>query len=181
MTPETIVESLSINGLNSFCESAGILVEKAVIKPLDGGKNNRVYRVDSPGGRYLFKVYAPPGLKKRNRLQTEYRFLALLQAHRIAGVPEPVACDHAENMALYTFIEGKKVARQAAGQDDIDAAMDFLTRINLPHIRQAAEALPIGEAAEACFSRQDHFNCVDLRLARLTALKPEASVDEGAK
>ncbi len=42
---------------------------------LDGGGNNRVYAVDTAGGRYLAKAYFSDAADTRDRLGAEYRFL----------------------------------------------------------------------------------------------------------
>src|SRR5260370_34636771 len=57
------------------------------LQPLDGARNNRVYRWSAPGGAVCVKVYK---VDDRRRADREWHALSLLAAHRIEGVPRPL-------------------------------------------------------------------------------------------
>jgi len=136
---------------------------------LAGGKNNQVYRVDTETGRPLvLKRYFSDPRDQRDRLAAEWRFLEAASARGIRCVPAPLACDAASHAALYSFVEGRKLAAAELKPAHIDAAVDFVLAVNAPPRTELAPA------SEACFSLAEHVATVERRVARLAVLDPAA-------
>ncbi|MGD0476327.1 MAG: aminoglycoside phosphotransferase family protein [Candidatus Velthaea sp.] len=136
--------------------------------------NNRIYHVRTANAQYALKVYAhgPTGLA---RLDREYEALRFLDGTGAAGyVARPIAVDRAGGFALYEWIAGTPLA--AYGEDDVDAALDFLRRLHGSRLDHGALRLP--EAMEACVSGAALLRHVCGRIERLreaTAAEPGAA------
>jgi hypothetical protein len=138
---------------------------------LDGGKNNQVYRVETEAGDpVVLKHYFSDPRDPRDRLAAEWGFLRHTWACGVRAVPEPLANDAAARAGLYGFVPGRKLRASEVKQEHIDAAIDFVLAVN------AAPRTPeaLAPASEACFSLADHIATVERRLARLSALDPDA-------
>ena len=148
---------------------------------LKGGKNNRVCKLSNRDKIYVLKVYAPPGLKNRNRLKSEYEFLLLARNGGVKNVPEPVYYNGENNLALYSYIQGHKPAKKDADGKGVRAAIQFVKKLNTPEIREAAVLSKMGQASEACPTLNDHFEAVDCRIERLNAFQARDRLDEEAR
>lgn len=137
------------------------------IKPVSGGRNNRVYRVRLTDGRCLaLKKYFHSPEDPRDRLRTEFSTLRFLWENGINYVPEPVACDRESGIALYRWIEGEKVADPAAG--DIDRVVDFLSA--LKRLAGCPAAASLRPASEACLCADELIAQVEARFERLSCV-----------
>ncbi len=157
-------------------EEESLLVESGfqplfVAEQIKAGRNNQVYRLDDRAGRsVVLKRYFHHPNDSRDRLDHEWRFLAV--AHRNAPdfVPNPIAYSRTERFALLEFVEGS-VYRKAVSDQDVRQAIQFVTRL---HSNPPLEsALPI--AADACFSMSGHVELLRKRIERLESL-PENSL-----
>ncbi|MBI5520266.1 MAG: hypothetical protein HY916_09415 [Desulfovibrio sp.] len=125
-----------------------------------GGRNSRVYRVRTAGGKtYAGKHYHLHQDDPRDRLGAEWRALSLLAAQpRLAPfVARPVDKDPARGLALYSFLPGVQAsttpATPAQAEADMDACLEFLDGLRtLSGQLQAEAAARIPPASEACFS-----------------------------
>jgi hypothetical protein len=144
--------------------SAGLSGEFS-LNPISGGRNNRVFRLQTRGRRLLLKWYFFHPRDKRDRLQTEFSFCQFLWSRGLRNLPQPIACLNEKQIALYGYIEGRQLSADEIGQRHIDAALDFYHAINRHHADQDAVDLP--DASEACFRIEDHLDCVRQRLTRL--------------
>jgi hypothetical protein len=140
----------------------------ALDRIVGGGHNSRIWRVQSATGVFALKQYPPRGNDGRDRLSTEVGALRLLERHRIGTVPRVVGVDDQRGYALLSWIDGSDVAD--IGDDDIDAAVEFLGAVHNLRTRPCAAAQPL--AAEACLSGREIQRQVEERLARLRSLSP---------
>jgi hypothetical protein len=153
------------------------------LQPIAGGANNRVYRVETPSGPALLKAYFRHPADPRDRLGTEFGFLAFAWAHGVRSVPRPLARDDREALGLYEWIEGRHLTEADVGREAVQAAADLAGEVN--HHRDRPEAARLGPASEACFTLTAHLALVDRRLERLAAVEePEVrafALDELAR
>lgn len=121
-----------------------------------GGRNSRVYRVQTDSGRvFAGKHYHLHQDDPRDRLGAEWRALALLSADaRLAPfVARPVAKEPGQGLALYSFLSGAQASTTPATKDDMDACLEFLDALRgLSGSLDADAAQRIPPASEACFS-----------------------------
>jgi hypothetical protein len=140
-----------------------------VVRPLPGGANNRVYRIDTERGPFLGKVYFRDSRDPRDRLGAETAFLELARQRVPARVPRLLASDLGSGTALLEFIRGRKLAPGEVTWSRVAEAVSFFAGLNRDRRSPAARRLPKG--SEACFSLNAHLDCVERRLDRLRALK----------
>jgi hypothetical protein len=140
-------------------------VLRSVRPAQSGGGNNRLFRVETEDGRvYALKAYPHQQSDPRDRLVAEFTALEFMRRHGMTQVPKPIAKDAETGFALYEWIAGEQVAPSVAA---IDAAVAFIR--NLHELDDAADAVSIGPASEACFSAQSIVDQVRSRLAALQA------------
>ncbi|HYD70488.1 hypothetical protein [Azospirillum sp.] len=127
------------------------------------GGNSRVYRMDTPGGRFALKLYPDTAGDPRDRLGTEWAALAFLARHGDRRAPRALAADRERRVALYEWIDGRPV--EAPLPDDIDAALAFAGTLHRLRRAEGAAALPL--ASEACLSLAELAGQIERRLDRL--------------
>lgn len=142
---------------------------------LDGGRNNRVYRVETDGEPLILKLYHADPRDPRDRLDHEWRFLRHAQARGVDATPAPLARDHQAYAGLYSFAPGRKLAAEEIGADQMNKALAFILALNPP----PAEGLP--RASESCFSIAEHLATVDRRVDRLARLDAQAPLRDEAE
>ncbi|MEP2640025.1 phosphotransferase [Roseobacter sp.] len=139
------------------------------LRPLSGGKNNKVMRVEqADGGSAILKLYFRDARDPRDRFGAEWRFLSFADAQNIPGAPRPLACDTTAGAALYTELPGTKREPGLVTPRDVAAAMTFIISLNR-HVDPA----DFPPASEACFSLAEHLETVARRVARLLTLNPK--------
>lgn len=147
------------------------LAEPVSVERLAGGKNNRVFAVSHADGlSRILKSYNRSTDDPRDRLGTEWRFLAYARARGIEAVPAPLAIDPEAGAALYSRLPGTKLAPGAVEGRHLAAALDFIVALN----EAPRELSGLAPGSEACFSLADHILTVERRVARLAMLDPEA-------
>jgi hypothetical protein len=138
---------------------------------LPGGRNNKVFLLQSGGKNLLLKSYFQHPADLRDRLGTEFDFLRFAWQNGLRQVPEPLACDPACGLALYEFIEGKHFSRaKDIKPRHLRAALDFIRALNAPARKNSPAARSLPTASEACFSIESHLACVERRLSRVKSL-----------
>ena len=147
------------------------------IQEFPGGRNNRVFRVETQKGEGLLKLYFRDPSDSRDRLGHEYGFLEACRGVGIEALPKPLAKDSENGAALYEFIKGSRV--EAAGSTEILLAAQFIEKINQHRENKMFRALP--NAAEACFSLKEHVGSVDRRIDRLTQMESASPLDREAR
>ena len=166
--PEQIAERL--------LKSAG-WPEAVKIQEFPGGRNNRVFRVETRKGECLLKLYFRDPSDSRDRLGHEYGFLEACRGVGIDSLPKPFAQDSENGAALYEFIKGSRV--EAVGTTEILLAAEFIEKINQHRENKMFRALP--HAAEACFSLKEHVGSVDRRIGRLIQMESASPLDREAR
>jgi Phosphotransferase enzyme family len=149
------------------------------LEPCAAGGNNRVFVVHAGDRRMIAKWYFSHPSDTRDRLRTEYSFLSYAESLGLDCVPRPVSCDADVHLALYEYIDGRKLTAAEVGKDEVDAALAFFLALNDPTRRDLATGLPA--ASEACFCLADHFGMVETRIERLDGIAPESDVDRRAR
>ena len=147
------------------------------IQEFAGGRNNRVFRVETQKGECLLKLYFRDPSDSRDRLGHEYGFLEVCRGVGIEALPKPLAKDSENGAALYEFIKGSRV--EVAGSTEILLAAQFIEKINQHRGNKMFRALP--NAAEACFSLKEHVGSVDRRIDRLTQMESSSPLDREAR
>ena len=147
------------------------------IQEFPGGRNNRVFRVETRKGECLLKLYFRDPSDSRDRLGHEYGFLEACRGVGIDALPNPLAKDSENGAALYEFIKGNRV--ETVGSTEILQAGRFIEKINQQRGNKAFRALP--HAAEACFSLKEHVASVDRRIDRLSQMESDSNLDREAR
>ena len=168
LSPEQMVERL--------LKSAG-WPEATKTQEFPGGRNNRVFRVETRQGECLLKLYFRDPSDSRDRLGHEYGFLEACHGVGIGALPKPLEKDSENGAALYEFIKGNRV--EAVGTTEILLAAQFIEKINQHRGNKMFRALP--HAAEACFSLQGHVASVDRRIDRLGQMESDSNLDRDAR
>ncbi len=154
------------------------LTGDVTLERLAGGKNNQVFKVMADDQRFCLKSYFVHEDDHRDRLGHEFSFLRYAWDKGIRCIPQPLAADKKQQVALYEFIEGGKLHEIDIMEDIIKQAIRFILELN--RCKQSDEALDLPFASEACFSISEHLNCVERRLKRLIEIVPDDSVGKKA-
>lgn len=134
-----------------------------------GGRNSAVFNVQCDGGAtFAAKQYFKAPQDKRNRLDTEFHGLGFLRAKSLDMVPEPVAADPANQVALYEFVHGSRFSPDGVQLSDIDQALGFIAA--LARLVGEPDSADMGNASEACFSPHDVTENIAKRLEQLAAI-----------
>ena len=75
-------------------------------------------------------------------------------------------------LGLLSWIEGRRLRVEEVNEAAVDQALGFYLALNAE--RERPEAASIPKASEACFDLQEHFACVERRLARLATVDPDS-------
>jgi len=167
---------LEAQALQGFCARFG------VSPPFDterirAGRNSEVLLVSNRQGRWILKHYYQHASDTRDRLGTEFEFLAFLQDSGVNRAPRPKGADHELGYGLYSFLPGARPG--VIGSGHISQAADFVREIN--RHRRSAGAERLRNAADACMSWRDHLNLTESRLAQLLATTPTAPLEFDAQ
>lgn len=149
------------------------------LQDLAGGGNNRVYLVQTSDARFLLKRYYRDTENTNKRLHSEFAFSSFAWSSGIDAVPRPVAKDEDASLALYEFIDGEPLRAEEIDRGSVRQALAFFLSLNSPERREEARKLP--EAAEACFSIEQHLHCVKRRIELLLGMETETSLQREAK
>jgi len=140
--------------------------ENIIVQSMGGGRNNRVFRVDSSnGGQRLAKFYPEEQSSSRNRLACEFNALDFLWRHQVRSVPQPITSDTESHCAVYEFIGGELIDGSQIAGDHIDQTLRFISTLNDLHIPAISENLPT--ASDACFSVEELWGTIKRRYDRL--------------
>ena len=139
---------------------------------LGGGRNARVFRIDSSAGTYALKQYPSLADDARDRLSAERKALLWMEAVGIATVPRFLGADEALNVSLLSWKDGALV--NEVGVSDIDQATDFIGQLQ---VANAKKPFPFMQpASEACMSGSEIERQLLARLARLKTLDGESEL-----
>jgi Ser/Thr protein kinase RdoA (MazF antagonist) len=129
------------------------------------GGNNRIYRVETADGPFCLKLYPKSPGDPRDRLGAEFGALSFLGRHGVTVVPQAIAADPENGVALYSWLDGVPV--QSPGEAELDALLDFVA--TLDRLREAPDAQALPLASEACLSPAELVRQLDRRLEALAA------------
>lgn len=164
--------------VSALLEKSGRNTSPVDIEPCQKGGNNKVYVVKTKSERFIAKQYFTSAEDVRDRLRAEWEFLIYAEKAGIDCVPRTIVFDPQMRVALFEFIEGRKITAPEVGRQEIEAAADFFFALNNPQFREAATGLK--EASEACFSVGDHVARIDQRLERLDRIDLVSRLDREA-
>jgi Phosphotransferase enzyme family len=155
-------------GLAAATDAARTLVGSVVElnRVFGGGRNSRIWRVRSDAGIFALKQYPPRRNDLRDRLSTEVGALRLMEDHAVDRVPRVIGVDNQRGYALLSWIDGIDVVE--IGDDDIDAAVNFLGAIHSLRAAPSSAMQPL--AAEACLSGREILRQIDERLTKLRSV-----------
>jgi hypothetical protein len=131
---------------------------------VSGGRNARVWQVETPGGRLAVKQYPPPGSDGRDRFAAESAAIAFLHHNAVQGVPELLAACATRRLAIFRWVEGVP-AMPAEGAEDMDQAVEFARTLH--GLRHATESASLPLASEACLSGEELVGQIERRLMKL--------------
>jgi len=148
------------------------------VKPLRGGRNNKVFRVTTSEGHFLLKCYFHHPQDPRDRLGQEFTFLKHLSRTGCQFSARPLASDPVRHVGLMEFIEGVRPQLAEVDENHIDQAIAFFFEANrgLDH----PDTLQISPASEACFTIAEHIARTQTRVERLGHILLEDEVDAAA-
>lgn len=157
--------------------AAEVAEQMIAFERIAGGRNSQVYGLSCESGRSLVaKVYYRDRSDGRDRLAAEFSGLSFLWRSGIRCVPEPLAADTRNALALYECVEGKPIDSRQVTHEDIDAAVAFL--ISLDRVKMQEDATELQYASEACFSLGALIRNVQDRFGRLYEIREGMLVDE---
>lgn len=138
------------------------------------GRNNRVYYAEYLGCRYVCKqYYRNPDESQSVRQDREWRFARWANEAAPGRSPEALFKDDDFSLSLFAFVEGRALQNPIA-EEWVADAFSFLRLLNSRE--RPREAFP--EAADSCFSVQEHFAHVARRLDRFEALSEGAGIGQ---
>lgn len=174
MVPQSLIEAIG-----RLLAAAANGDKRFELAPLASGGNNRVFKVTAGDERFVAKWYYHDARDPRGRLGAEFSFLEHARSLGFGCVPRPLACDRDAYLALYEYIQGRRVAPEDLDEGRVVEAARFFAALNRVHSRSRAATLPL--ASEACFSVAEHLGMVDARLERFAAMPVESLIDREAR
>ena len=137
---------------------------------VSGGRNNRIFKLRGQSGSAALKVYYRGSQDRRDRFAAERSFYEIV-AKRDVAAPHLLDCDQQLGVSLLSWIEGESVG-EPIGDKEIGAVAGFLNGFNEP---VPAEEVPF-TASEACFTTAEHFQLLELRIAKLLDAASQAPI-----
>lgn len=168
--------SVAAESLDVFCRRHGVS-HPFETERIRAGRNSEVSCLKGRDTQWILKRYYRHSSDGRNRLDTEFSFLAFLRDVGVSGVALPLGRNDELNCALYSFMPGKRPDPITSAH--ITQAADFISQINLR--MDSAGARTVRMASDACCSWQAHLNLTEARLGRLMSASPETEVEVEAR
>jgi hypothetical protein len=165
------------DALSSLLAQAG-LPRDFELQPLEGGANNRIFSVDLKGSRVCLKAYFYHCADPRDRVGAEFAFARFAWSKGVRALPQPLACDLRNRLALYEYIAGRQLQAGEVTEDVVQQALEFYREVNRYKNDPQASALP--KASEPCFSVAGHLQRVGYRVGRLLAVEDSSAIHREA-
>jgi Ser/Thr protein kinase RdoA (MazF antagonist) len=143
------------------------------IAPFAGGRNNRVYRVETAHDVFILKQYFQNPKDLRDRLGNEHALLGYLRATGSRYAPRLLSVDRENRAILMEFIAGRRIALEDVTIRHIDHAIRFHEELNAGRFSELGRNLPF--ASEACFSLRQHLSVTQRRVDRLAEIDRDAA------
>lgn len=147
--------------------------------PVRGGANNRVFSATTPNGKVLLKIYYQSESDGRDRFRGERCFYGLAQKAGLSSVPRALGWDPGGRLALFEFIEGRKLEAGEVAAGHVRAAARLVASVN-ETLDGAGDLGNQPVASEACFGFAQHLAAVQARVDRLCALPVHDDLDAEA-
>ena len=142
------------------------------IARIGGGGNSQIFRIRTAKKTFAAKVYPPPTIDGRNRLDREFVALQFLKTKGLVQVPTPLGRDDDAGIGLYDWIDGDAI--YAPGHIDIEIAAKFANV--LLDLSKTPDAAGIDLAIESCLAVTDLFAQIEYRIDLLK--EPAISNDD---
>ena len=97
-------------------------------KTLTGGLNSGIRLVEVGSSKYIIKTYPKPKDLTWQRLDTEFRFLVLMNKAGISNVPKPIKKLSGLNVGVYSYLPGETIKK--ATDFNVLASADFIIELN---------------------------------------------------
>lgn len=176
LTTPTPDQSTPDQSIENFLKKSTLSTPIKQIEPCAKSGNNRNYKITTTNATLALKQYFRQKADERDRLASEFAFLTYAKQVANNYVPTPFLQDPENGLALYEFIEGQPI--KTVTENEIDQAITFFTKLNLPENKLKAIQLP--NASEACFSIQQHIDLINSRLDTLEKIPVETTEDQQA-
>ena len=164
-------ESAELLAIAGRLAAAAGLPAPVALDRLEGGRNNRVFRVILQSGELVvLKSYYRDLRDDRDRLGAEWAFTRFAWDHGIREIPRPLAADLDSNCGLYSYVQGRKLAAGAVDEAKIEAAVRFVEKLNA----DPGSIASLAPASEACFTIARHLATIEGRVARLDGIDAAA-------
>lgn len=158
----------------------GFRVDQIEISPLQGG-NNRIYKVIVGKKKYIIKNYFRSVNDKRDRLQTEYRFINYAKSCKVKEIPQLFYCDAKSDVVSYEYVDGEKLKKGEVEKEHVQQALAFIVAINNDKFSRSEYGSSLFLASEACLSIEEYIKVVDRRMNLLSAMKISDDISQGAE
>lgn len=162
--------------LADLLDSMNISSNDFTLESCKTGGNNRVHIVSASGKKFIAKQYYFSSDDQRDRLDSEWCFLNYAKAIGIDCVPHALCFDTSNRIALYEFIEGRKLDVSEIGLREVEAAIEFIWQLNNQHKIKEIPSIPV--ASEACFTINGHIELVKKRIKKLEVIDSEHNLDK---
>jgi thiamine kinase-like enzyme len=143
---------------------------------IDGGKNNKLFKVEGKEDNVIIKRFYKHASDSRNRQFSEFSFAQFAWDRGIRSIPRPIDQDTKRDICIYEFVDGRPFKEEQVNDYAIDEAIKFFKDLNFGGVFQNGQHL--SRAAEACFTMNEHFHCVDKRVERLQSVDERDSKSE---
>lgn len=153
--------------------AAKLLSEKKVqLTSLRGGRNNRVYRIDSRRGHFALKLYFQHLGDQRDRRSTEYRFTRFLWNQGFRNIARPICTSAHDSASIFCLLPGKIPKPDQIGRREILCLRKFLNFCWKSSRDLRRRSFP--RASEACFSMRDFERLLIARINNAKRIKDQA-------
>lgn len=166
--PAEMVPLLHSLGLELTCSPEN---QAGQLHALSGGRNNRLWLLQTQLGPVILKAYCPDG---RPRLQTEWHFLSHAEKLGLRSLPKPLGYDQDAHLALLSWLPGQAITPETLQSDHIQQYLQFLRDLNPP----GQDLVAFAPASDSCFSLAAHLQSLAKRVKEFTAesfLDPEVA------
>jgi len=150
---------------------ANFIKEISYIHSVGHGKNNRAYCVSSRDKNFFAKFYYFAESDKRNRLETEFKFLDFAREKNITCVPETILKADSINLGIFEFIEGKKLLKDELNLKNVMLAANFFKSLNL--CNDNLSKINLNYASEAFLNLDNYITLLDNKILLLNEVALE--------
>ncbi len=138
------------------------------VERIFNGRNSQIYKlICEKDKKYIVKHYFQNKKDSRNRLDVEFDSLNFLWNKGIQNIPKPIKTDRENHLAVYEYVNGKKMAKGEIADKDVIFAVDFLYNIN----NKKPKCTELFIASEAFFTVNETINNIKKRIERLEKIE----------